>query len=238
MKLKRKITQTELEQLAEPLQALYGKVGDDFILQVEDTAFETLKAEKKKAEDELKTYQAEEAERIRKAEERARKKTEEEYAKAKTDKDVEVIEKSWSEKYDKLQKQLTESEAKHSAYVKRSLIEATVAKMAGEISTSPTLISPHIRSRLDVDFSGEEPKLIVLDGNGQRSAQTLQELQKSFVDNKDFSAIIKVTSATGGAKAGGLSSGTQDNEKPKRLGDLTDLQLAQIAKDMQANGEE
>lgn len=238
MKLKRKITQTELEQLAEPLQALYAKVGDDFILQVEDTAFETLKAEKKKAEDELKKYQDEEAERIKKAEERAEQKAKEKYEKAKTDKDVEAIEKSWSEKYDKLQAEKEELNAKHIDYVKKALIETAVAKMASEISTSPTLISPHIRSRLDVDFSSEEPKLIVLDANGQRSAQTLQELQKSFIDNKDFSAIIKVTSATGGAKAGGLSSGTQNDEKPKRLGDMTDEQLAQIAKEMQANSEE
>lgn len=238
MKLKRKITQTELEQLAEPLQALYSKVGDDFILQVEDTAFETLKAEKKKAEDELKKYQDEEADRIKKAEERAEQKAKEKYEKAKTDKDVEAIENSWSEKYNKLQAEKEELNAKHTDYVKKALIETAVAKMASEISTSPTLISPHIRSRLDVDFSGEAPKLIVLDANGQRSAQTLQELQKSFVDNKDFSAIIKVTSATGGAKAGGLSSGTQNDEKPKRLGDLTDEQLAQIAKEMQANSEE
>lgn len=230
MKLKRKITKADFDNLAEHLKSLYEQSGDDYVLNVEDTAFDELKKEKAELKKELDDYKAEEAERIRKAEERAKKKAEEEYAKAKTDKDVEAIEKSWSDKYDKLQAEKEELNAKHIDYVKKALIETAVAKMASEISTSPALISPHIRSRLDVDFSGEQPKLIVLDNNGQRSAQTIAELQKSFVDNKDFSAIIKVTSASGGANAGGSASGTQDQEKTKRLGDLSDAELAQIAK--------
>lgn len=231
MKLKRKITKSEFDTLDEHIKSVYEQSGDDYVLSVEDTAFDELKKEKAELKRELDDYKAQEEERIRRAEERARKKAEEMYVKAKTDKDVEAIERSWSEKYETLQAEKKELETKHTNYVKQALIETAVSKMASEISTSPTLISPHIRSRLDVDFSGEQPRLIVLDGNGQRSAQTIEELQKSFVDNKDFSAIIKVTSASGGAKAGGFVSGTQnENGKQKRLGELTDKELAQLAK--------
>lgn len=230
MKLKRKIIKSEFDALNAEIQKLYTQSGDDYLLDIEDTAFDELKKEKAELKKELEEYKAEEDERIRKAEERARKKAEEEYNKAKTDKDVDAIEKSWSDKYDKLKAEKDQLETKHTDYVKKALIETAVAKMASEISTSPTLISPHIRSRLDVDFSGEEPKLIVLDTKGQRSAETVEELQKSFVDNKDFSAIIKVTSASGGAKAGSSASGTHDQEKTKRLGELSDAELAEIAK--------
>lgn len=236
MKLKRKITKQEFEQLADSKKELYVQSGEDYILDIEDTAFDTLKKEKADLKKELDDYKAKEEERIQRAEERARKKAEEEYKKAKTDKDVEAIEQSWSEKYNKLQSDFDTAKEKHSAFVKKSLIDSEVDKMANAISTNPLLIAPHIRSRLDVDLTGEEPKVIVLDTNGQRSALTLAELQKSFIDNKDFSAIIKATSANGGAKAKQGMSGTQQ-DKPKSLSEMTDQELADYAKAKYASEE-
>lgn len=230
MKLKRKISQSELEQLTKELQELYIKVGDEFVLNLDDTAFETLKAEKKSAEEKLAKYEQEEEERIRKAEERAKKKAQEEYEKAKGDKDVEAIEKSWTDKYSKLETEFKGLQEKHNGYVTKSLVETAVTAMANEISTHPNLISPHIRSRLGVDLTGDSPKLVVLDENGQRSALTVDELKKSFVDNKEFSAIIKATSANGGAKAGASSPSGTPTSETKRLGEMSDLELAQMAK--------
>ena len=230
MKLKRKISQSELEQLTKEVQELYTKVGDEFVLDLDDTAFETLKTEKASLKKELDDYKAQEEERIRKAEERAKKKAQEEYEKAKGDKDVEAIEKSWTDKYSKLETEFKGLQEKHNKYVTKSLVDSAVTAMANEISTHPNLISPHIRSRLGVDLTGDSPKLVVLDESGQRSALTVDELKKSFVDNKEFSAIIKATSANGGAKAGASSpSGTPTNET-KRLGEMTDQELAQLAK--------
>lgn len=230
MKLKRKISQSELEQLTKELQELYTKVGDEFVLNLDDTAFETLKAEKKSAEEKLAKYEQEEEERIRKVEERAKKKAQEEYEKAKGDKDVEAIEKSWTDKYSKLETEFKGLQEKHNGYVTKSLVETAVTAMANEISTHPSLISPHIRSRLGVDLTGDSPKLVVLDENGQRSALTVDELKKSFVDNKEFSAIIKATSANGGAKAGASSPSGTPTSETKRLGEMSDLELAQMAK--------
>lgn len=232
MKLKRKINKDEFDGLTEVQKTLYVEKDGSYVLDIDDTAFETLKAEKKAKEDELAKYKAEEEQRLKEAEERAEKRAKEKYEKAKSDKDVEAIEKSWQEKYDKLQTKLTETESKHTSYVSKTLIDETVSKIANEISTSPTLLSPHIRSRLSVDFTGEQPKLIVLDDKGERSALTVDELKKSFIDNKDFSAIIKATSASGGAKAGRFeqTSGTQDGQGKRRLGELSDQQLAEYAR--------
>ena len=229
MKLKRKITKEEFEALSEVQQSLYVEKDGNYTLDIEDNAFETLKSEKRAVQEELERYRAEEAERIRKAEERAVKKAQEEYEKAKGDKNVEAIEKSWQDKYDKLNAEKTASDERYSNYVKKALIDSEVARMAGEISTAPALISPHIRARLDVDLTAEQPKLIVLDENGQRSALTVAELQKSFIDNKDFGAIIKVTTANGGANSGKFvntphNSGASGEVK---LSNLTDEQLAE-----------
>ncbi len=228
--IKRKISQSELDQLTKELQELYTKVGDEFVLNLDDTAFETLKTEKASLKKELDDYKAQEEERIRKAEERAKKKAQEEYEKAKGDKDVEAIEKSWKDKYSKLETEFKGLQEKHNGYVTKSLVETAVTAMANEISTHPALISPHIRSRLGVDLTGDNPKLIVLDEHGQRSALTVDELKKSFVDNKEFSAIIKATSANGGAKAGASSPSGTPTSETKRLGEMSDLELAQIAK--------
>ena len=212
------------------MKEIYTKVEDEFVLNLDDTAFEKKKKKKASLKKELDDYKAEEEERIRKAEERAKKKAEEAYEKAKGDKDVEAIEKSWTDKYSKLETEFKGLQEKHNGYVTKSLVDSAVTSMANEISTHPNLISPHIRSRLGVDLTGDSPKLVVLDENGQRSALTVDELKKSFVDNKEFSAIIKATSANGGAKAGaGSPSGTPTSEK-KRLGEMSDLELAQIAK--------
>lgn len=229
MKLKRKITKAEFEALPEAQQGLYVADNEDYVLDIEDPAFENLKSEKKAIQDKLAKYEAEEEERIRKAEERAKKRAEEEYAKAKGDKDIEAVEKSWQEKYDKLNAEKTASDERYSDYVKKSLIDSEVMRMANEISTAPTLLAPHIRSRLDVDFTGEQPKLIVLDNNGMRSANTVAELQKSFIDNKDFSAIIKITTANGGANSSKFTE-TPHNSGASgevKLSNLTDEQLAQ-----------
>lgn len=238
MKFKRKITKEQFDVLTETEKLLYVEKDDSYVLNIEDTAFETLKAEKKKAEEELAKYRLEEQERIKQAEDRAEKRAKEKYEKAKTEKDVEVIEKSWQEKYDVLNEKLVAVENNHKDYVRKTLIDKTVSDLANDISTSPMLLIPHIKQRLDVDFTGEQPKLIVLDDKGERSALNINELKQSFIDNKDFSAIIKATSANGGAKAGNFVSGTQENGKQTRLSELSDVELAEIAKSKYSNKQE
>lgn len=234
MKFKRKLTKAEFEALSEAQQALYTVNGEHYVLDIEDIAFEKLKAEKKAAEEKLSKYEEEEAIRIAAAEERVRKKAQEEYNKAKIDKNVELIEKSHAERYEKLKQEKNELEAKYNNYVKKTLIDGEVVRIANEISTSPALIAPHIRSRLDVDFSNNQSKLFVLDKQGQRSVLTVEELSKEFVDNPSFSAIIKASSANSGASNrsfdfSGAKSG--ENGKPKRAGELSNAELGRIARE-------
>lgn len=225
MKLKRKITKAEFEALSDAQKTLYVADNEDYVLDIEDSAFENLKNEKKAIQDKLAKYEAEEEERIRKAEERAKKKAQEEYEKAKGDKDVEAIEKSWGDKYNKLESEFNDLKTKHSDYITKSLLDDVVNKMSNEISTAPALIAPHIRSRLSVDFTSDSPKVVVLDDNGQRSALTVDELKKSFIDNKDFGAIIKAHTANGGANSSKFT--TDGGAKGQvKLNEMSDEELA------------
>lgn len=213
MKLKRKINKEEFEGLNETQQSLYVEKDGAYILDIDDTAFETLKTEKKTAEDELQRYKNEEAERINKAEQRALAKAKEEYEKAKGDKDVEAIEKAWSDKYEKLEKSFNKLTEKHNSFVCETMVGKVVNDMANEISLSPKLMIPHIRNRLDVDMSGAEPKIVVKDENGKYSALTVDELKQSFIDNEDFSAIIKKSSSSGAKGTGDKNqNGVTDNQ--------------------------
>lgn len=233
MKFKRKLTKAEFEKLTEVQQQLYIADGDNYILNIEDTAFENLKIEKANLKKELDEYKEKEVERIAAAEERVRKKAEDDYKKAKSDKDIETVEKSWSDKYSKLETQFNDLTLKHNDYVKSSLINAEVNRIANEISTVPDVILPHIKSRLDVDLTGEQAKLFVLDKQGQRSALTVDELSKEFIDNPSFSAIIKASSANSGAsnRPFDFSGAKNENGKPRRAGELSNEELGRIARE-------
>ena len=233
MKFKRKLTKAEFEALTEAQQQLYIADGESYVLNIEDTAFETLKAEKKSAEEKLAKYEQEEAERIAAAEERAKKKAEEDYKKALKDKDVDSIINSWQEKHKQEEDARKAAEEKYNQFVKKSVIDSETARIANAISTAPDIILPHIKNRLDVDLSSGEPKLFVLDKQGQRSALTVDELSKEFVDNPSFSAIIKASSANSGAsnRPFDFSGAKNENGKPKRVGELSNQELGRIARE-------
>lgn len=87
---------------------------------------------------------------------------------------------------------------KLTGHVRKTTVDDVAFKMASEISTSPKLLAPHIASRLQADFEGDAPVTKILDASGQVSKISLDDLKKEFVDNKDFSAIIKGSGASGG----------------------------------------
>lgn len=114
--------------------------------------------------------------------------------------------------------------AKQSALVKESRLNAAAAKIATAISIVPDLLVGKIQSRLELDDAGN---VVAKDGTGGISpAFTMQALQKEFVDNTDYAAIMI------GSKASG-ASGSQTNGSPVDTGgkvwaDFTTEQLKQL----------
>ena len=117
--------------------------------------------------------------------------------------DVDALDKSWQSKHEKT---VSEYQAKIDKFMKsteKNLREGTARTVAAKISTAPDLLHPHLLSRLAVDYDGDEPKLRVLDQNGQPSAMTLDELSAEFVANKNYAAIMVASKASGGGAPGG-----------------------------------
>ena len=130
------------------------------------------------------------------------------------------------------------AEQKHTKYLKDTTLNATARDLAAKLSpTNAKVLLPHILSRLDVDMTDPDaPKPVVL-MDGKASDKTLEDLRKEMVADKDFSGIITVSQASGGAASKqtdtgrrGLPSGAgtppNSGEQAPNLGNLPAKDLA------------
>lgn len=236
MALKKKLTKEEYAKLSDAFKAEYIEDGDNFRLDVdgeEDTGA------LRRAKDREAQLRKDAEKRAKEAEDRL---TEIEGDDARKKGDVATLEKSWS---GKLEAQKAEYEGKLSkltAHTTRSLVDNVATSIATKISTAPALLLPHIRARLQADFEGDEPKTRVLDKDGKPSALSVDELAQEFVANKDFSAIITASKASGGAgKPSQQGGGATNNnpgfnpDKPADLSKMSPQALAAHLKEAKAN---
>lgn len=195
MALKRKIDKAAFDALSDVLKAEYKENPSrkgEYIL---DTDGDEDAEAAKRARDHEKKRAEELAAKL--AEIEAAKKTAEEEAARKSG-DVAALEASWKAKLSEAEKVRKEETARLNAMLRASHIDAVAEAMAAEISVAPKLLAPLIKSRLDMDMSGEAPLTRVLDPAGKPSANSLAELKAEFLANKEFSAIMKATNASGG----------------------------------------
>ena len=227
MALKKKLTKEEYSKLSDHIKAEYIEDGDGFRLDIdgdEDTG--ALKRAKDReaqlrrdAEAKLREAQ-EELDRINGDD--ARKKG-----------DIATLEKSWQKK---LEDQKTEYEGKLgklTSHTKTQLVDNVAQQIASKISNAPALLLPHIKARLAADFEGDAPVTRILDKDGKPSAMTIEELSAEFVANKDFSAIITASKASGGAGKPSNSNGggaPNNSDKPADLASMNPAQLAEHIK--------
>ena len=88
---------------------------------------------------------------------------------------------------------------------------------------------------MQADFEGDSPVTRVLDKDGKPSAMTVEELAAEFVANKDFSAIITASKASGGAgKPSNNNGGGAPNQSDKPA-DLASMNPAQLAEHIKAS---
>lgn len=230
MALKKKISKEAFDKLSDELKAEYIEKDGEYVLDIdgdEDTGA-------------LKRAKDREAQLRREAEKRA-KEAEDRLADLEGDDarkrgDIETLEKSWNKKHEDTKTNYEERISKKDAFIKNSLVDSVAKDIAHKISTSPALIMPHIKSRLMADLDGDAPSTKVLDANGQPSAMTVAELEQEFVANKDFSAIIIGSKASGsGTSKDGQNKSTRvgatDNDgKPVPLSTLSPKELAEHVK--------
>lgn len=224
MALKRKLTKVEYDALPDVLKTEYKAEGDAYILEVDDPAFAALKAEKEaaaaraaKAEADLKAKNDADAEAARKAAE----------DKAKADGDVAALEKSWKDKRDADVAAEAAKTAATTAALRALVVDSAAQKMANDISTVPALMVEKIKSRMSVEVVDGVPLLRILSTDGKPSALSVADLQKEFLDNPDYKAIIKGSRSSGGGAGG---SGEGGGAGHKKLSEMTGLEEVAFAK--------
>ncbi|QEG09326.1 head scaffolding protein [Xanthomonas phage vB_Xar_IVIA-DoCa1] len=236
MALKKRITKEEHSKLTDALKFEYVEDGDGFRLDVdgdEDTG-------------PLRRAKDREAQLRRDAEKRA-KEAEDRLAELEGDDarkkgDIATLEKSWQKKLDDQKNEYEGKIGKLTTHTTKSLVDNVALSIATKISNAPAIILPHIRARLQADFEGDEPKTRILDKDGKPSAMTIDELSAEFVANKDFSAIITGSKASGGAgkpsqNGGGAPKNPGQSDKPADLSKMNPQELAAHLKEAKATTE-
>ena len=227
MALKKKLTKAEYEKLSEHIKAEYIEDGDGFRLDIdgdEDTGA------LKRAKDREAQLRREAETKLREAQEQldalgnddARKKG-----------DIQTLEKSWQKKLEDQKADYEGKLGKLTTHTKTQLVDNVAQQIASKISNAPALLLPHIKARLAADFEGDAPITRILDKDGKPSAMTVEELSAEFVANKDFSAIITASKASGGAgKPSNQNGGGAPNqsEKPADLASMKPAQLVEFIK--------
>lgn len=227
MALKKKLSKAEYDKLSDAIKAEYIEDGDGFRLDIdgdEDTG--ALKRAKDReaqlrrdAEAKLREAQ-EELDRINGDD--ARKKG-----------DIATLEKSWQKKLEDQKAEYEGKVSKLTTHTTKTLVDNVATQIATKISNAPALLLPHIKSRLQADFEGDAPVTRVLDKDGKPSAMTVEELAAEFVANKDFSAIVTASKASGGAGKPSNNSGggaPNNSDKPADLASMNPAQLAEHIK--------
>lgn len=203
MALKKKLTKAEYEKLADALKSEYAEKDGGYVLDLEDD--DALFRAKEHEKEARKAAEAENRELKAKLAEMGD-------VDAKKRGDIETLEKSWQKKLGDRETELTSQIAKRDAYLRNTLVDAKANELAAKISTSPKLLVPHIKARLVADLDGDTPSTKVLDAAGQISALNLEDLEKEFIANPEFGAIII------GSKASGSRAPSQQGLQSRAFG--------------------
>jgi hypothetical protein len=127
--------------------------------------------------------------------------------------DVEGLERSWSEKYNKLQSELGGQLEQERNSLQGQIRDLTVGRTATDIASSLAIpgsaeaLLPHIERRLSVEQRDGRPVVVVLDKQGKLSASTLDELKAEFANNAAFAPLIAGSKASGGGASGAGNGG-------------------------------
>lgn len=227
MALKKKLTKEEFDKLSDSIKEQYIEDGEGFRLDLEgDEDTGALKRAKDRESQLRKDAEAKLREAQKELEalgtDDARKKG-----------DIETLEKSWNAKLAAQQEESKATIERLTNHTRRTLVDNIASQIAHKISTAPKVILPHIKQRLLADFDGDEPTTKVLGKDGKPSDLTIDDLAAEFVANKDFSAIITASNASGGArkaldKPGG---GATDNQRKTNLSEMNAKDLANHLKE-------
>lgn len=199
-----------LDGLDDSVKSLYTEKEGKFVLGIEGLPQpEDVSGLKAKVDELLGEKKA--AEKARKdAEEQTRLEREEA---ARKSGNVEELEKSWSEKYNRREAELNGMLEQERGTLSTQIRDLTVGRTATDIASalaipgSAKALLPHIERRLSVEQRDGKPVVVVLDQQGKLSAATLDELKAEFANDTAFAPLIAGSKASGGGAAGAGGGG-------------------------------
>lgn len=112
-----------------------------------------------------------------------------------------------------LEGQMTTKEQSLLGEINRLTSEAQAVKLATELTDSPNLLLPHIKSRLVTEIVDGKAVVKVRDADGDVGLMTIEDLHKEFSSNKEYSPILRGSQGSGSGAPGGGKGGGQ-GDKP------------------------
>ena len=221
--MKFKITKEEFGKLPEPMQKEYTEKDGVYTLNLEGHEEELVPVGKK---NEAEKHRAEAQRKLEEVEKREQKLLADlEKAKGGSKEEIEKIRSEAQAEIEKIKKESEEKDKAAFEDRKKALVDNHVAEFTNEKFTSPKLAALAYRGRLTAEEVNGELALRVLDENGKPSIKSVSDLQKEFLDNKEFAPIIKGSRGGGGGATpqdkggGGATPGKLDlsSASPKEL---------------------
>lgn len=215
-----------LDGLDDSVKSLYTEKEGKFVLGIEGLPQpEDVSGLKSKVQELLDEKKA--ADKARKdAEDQARLEREEN---ARKSGNVEELEKSWSEKYNRREAELNGMLEQERGTLSTQIRDLTVGRTATDIASalaipgSAKALLPHIERRLSVEQRDGKPTVVVLDQAGKLSATTLDELKAEFMNDPAFGPLIAGSKASGGGAAKGKIGGTKEERQAAIASRFPDL---------------
>jgi hypothetical protein len=198
-----------LEGVDEAVRALYTEKDGKFVLGIEGLPQQEDVSGLKAKVDELLGEKKAAEKKAREAEDAARLEREEA---ARKSGNVEELERSWSEKYNRREAELNGTLEQERSTLSGQIRDLTVGRTATDIASalavqgSAKALLPHIERRLSVEQREGKPVVVVLDAQGKLSAATLDELKAEIANDAAFAPLIAGSKASGGG-AGGAGGG-------------------------------
>jgi hypothetical protein len=189
------LTKEEFEKLPEALQGEYKLEGENATLTLEghEDAFvekgKWQEAEKHRKNAETKALEVEKREAQLLKDIEAAKGNEKKIAELRESHEAEVARIK-----EENEAQLKEIKASQH----RALIDAEATKFANEHFTVPSIMKDAFAKRITVEEIDGQPVLRALEADGKASSKSLEQVQKEFLENKEFSSIIKASKGKGG----------------------------------------
>lgn len=218
MALKRKITKEEYDALSDVLKAEYKGDGAGYILDTEpDEDTGALRSALDRVKEEARQLREANLERERTEQERIRQGI-------LAGGNVDEIRAALEQEREQLRQEKDADISKKDQIIGRLLVDdranVLAVKLAGKHAK---LILPHIRSRLKVDFTADEPRAIVVTEAGQPSTLSIDDLEKEFLKNPDFASIL-----VGVDSSGGDTSRTRGGDASKKPNEYTEAERREL----------